>query len=305
MSSAGSPQSSGEVRPQSLVDKSRQSSVAEWTNHRFVAFDGTPLFYRRATTVEKPRAAVLIVHGMGEHGGRYRHVAEYLVAMGFECFVPDLRGFGKSGGTRGSIRAFSDLTKDLSALHAIADGETKGVPVFLLGHSFGGLVASAYAAQTGQKIAGVILSSPIFGIKVPVQAWRHILGLIASYLAPDYVQPTRVEAKMLTHDAVILREYSRDALIDHRISARLYRELLRAIAKKMEIAASLRSPVLLLLSGEDVVVDAAAAREFFKAIRVADKELETYDDFYHEILNETGRDRVLSRIGTWISMKMS
>ncbi len=278
---------------------------AKWTEHRFVAFDGTPLFYRRATPTEKPKAVILIVHGMGEHGGRYGHVVDYLGTMGFECFVPDLRGFGKSGGKRGSIRAFSDLMKDLSALHAIAERETKDVPVFLLGHSFGGLIASSYAAQTKKKLAGVILTSPIFGIKIPVQPWRHALGVIASCLAPDYSQPTRVEAGMLTHDTMILKEYARDTLIYHRISARLYLELVRAIAKKKEIAASIRSPLLLLQSGRDVVVDASAARDFFAALRVADKELETYDELYHEILNETDRARVLSRIGVWVSGHLS
>jgi lysophospholipase len=301
----------------------------EWTEHRFVAFDGTPIFYRRSKTIEKPKAAVLLVHGMGEHGGRYRHVAEYLVTMGFECFVPDLRGFGRSGGNRGSVRAFSDFTKDLAALHNIAERETKSVPLFLLGHSFGGLIASSYAAgspqssgevrpqsfvdksrqssvaDSRQRLAGLILTSPIFGIKIPVPVWRHALGLMASYLAPNYSQPTHVDPRTLTHDAAILKEYSQDALIHHRISARLYRELIRAIANKQEMAASIHSPVLLLQSGQDVVVDAAAAREFFATLRVADKEIETYDEFYHEILNETGRARVLSRIGLWISDHLS
>lgn len=278
--------------------------IEEWTEHRFVAFDGTPVFYRRSPAAGKPKAAVLVVHGMGEHGGRYRHVASFLSAAGLECFVPDLRGFGRSGGKRGTVRAFSDFLRDLEALRNIAERETAGVPVFLLGHSFGGLVCSEYTSA-GRKPAGLVLTSPIFGIKIPVPLWRHALGIASSYVAPDYTQSTRVEPGMLTHDAAILEEYGRDALLHHRISSRLYRELVRAIARKNATAASIETPVLLLQSGSDAVVDAAAARAFFSALATPDKQLETYDDFYHEILNETGRARVLVRIGAWISEHLS
>ncbi len=272
-----------------------------WTEHRFISFDKTPIFYRRLKTPQVPKALAVLVHGMGEHGGRYRHVAEYLAALDVECVVPDLRGFGQSGGARTTVRRFSDYLEDLSALYNFLLRTEKESSVFILGHSFGGLIASSFVAfNRPQRMKGLVLSSPIFGIAIPVPPWRHVLGVMISYLVPDYRQSSGVDPTKLSHDFSILEKYKKEPFIDHRISSRLYRELVSAMARRSEIAQKIQSPVLLLQAGEDHVVCKEKAIQFYHELVAADKELEVYEGFYHEILNETGRDRVLMRIGLWL-----
>ena len=272
-----------------------------WTEHRFVSFDETPIFYRYRATQEPLKGIVLMVHGMGEHGGRYQAFADYLAEMGLVSIVPDLRGFGRSGGKKVCLKRFTDFYKDLAALHSWAHRQYKETPLFLLGHSFGGLIVSSYSAfYPHPKVSGLILSSPIFGIAVPVPFWRHLLGVAASYLYPDYTQNSGLDPKTLTHDQAILEAYNKDLEIDHQISARLYRELVRQIARREEIAKNIHTPVLIVQAGEDKVVLKDRTVQFFNELNFQDKEMEIYPGFYHEVLNEIERPAVYSRIGRWI-----
>ncbi len=272
-----------------------------WTEHRFISFDETPIFYHYQTTKEPLKGIVLIVHGMGEHGARYQAFGDYLAEMGLISIVPDLRGFGRSGGKKACVRRFTDFYKDLSALQAWVLRQHKDIPFFLLGHSFGGLLSSSYLVFCRHpKVSGLILSSPIFGVAVPIPLWRHLLGLAASYVSPDYTQASGVDPKTLTHDTAILETYARDPYIYHRISARLYRELVRTMARREEIAKHIQVPVLIVQAGEDRVVLKDLTVRFFNELSSQDKEIEIYPEFYHEVLNETERSAVYARIGRWI-----
>ena len=272
-----------------------------WFEHRFVSFDETPIFYRHCRTKEPARAAVIIVHGMGEHGGRYTRLAGYLAGLGVESVIPDLRGFGQSGGRRACVKQFSDFHRDLDNLVLFISRTHRGTPLFLLGHSFGGLIASSYLAFCNPpKIGGLVLSSPIFGIALPIPLWRRMVAAAFSYLFPDFSQPSGVKPALLTHDVALIREYENDALIYHRVSARLYCELLAMIRRRASIAQRISSPVLLLQAGEDFVVSKEEALGFYDLLRADDKELEVYGGWYHELLNEVDREKVFSRIGLWI-----
>ena len=271
------------------------------SEHQFISFDETPVYYRHLETVSPSKAILIIVHGMGEHGGRYQDFAQSLVGFGIESFIPDLRGFGKSGGKRACVKKFSDYHRDLEALHSFVARHHKETPIFLMGHSFGGLIASSYLAFSQYpKTRGLVLTSPLYGIALPVPLWRHCLGMLLSVLAGDHCEPSNVNPAFLTHDRELLGGYPRDPLIFHNISARLYREFKTMMDRKNEMAAKLTLPVLMLQAGEDFVVSKDRAIEFYDQIRSTDKELEVYEGFYHEILNEIKRDSVYSRIGTWL-----
>lgn len=270
------------------------------TEHRFVAYDGTPIFYRRSAVTD-PAAGALILHGMGEHGGRYETLCAFLSAAGITSMAPDLRGYGLSGGARGCLRSLDDHHRDLSACLALLARQTGPRPLFIIGHSFGGLLAATWLARfPACAVAGAVLSSPVFGIAVPLPLWRHGLSLAASWIVPDFTQPTGVRAQMLTHDIGILKTYAEDPLIHYRISARLYRILSSAIRRRTDIARGIKQPLLVLQAGEDRIVSVGATVQFFHETLSMDKELEVYPGFYHEILNETGRERVFVRISRWI-----
>ena len=277
-----------------------------WSEHRFISFDETPVFYRRLAPKETPKAVIMIVHGMGEHGGRYRGLAEHLREMGLECILPDLRGFGRSGGKRGCVKRYQDFHQDLGAIHSFVQKDFKEKPFFFLGHSFGGLISASYAAFCpAARMDGLILSSPIFGIAIPVPWWRHCLGLATSYVWPDYRQDSRVDPRFLTHDPAMLAAYEKDGDIYHRISAGLYRELLSLIARKNEIASEIKKPALVLQAGDDRIVSKKDTIEFYQNLGSSDKQLKIYDDFYHEILNETRRREVFLKIGEWLAAHIS
>lgn len=277
-----------------------------WSEHRFVGFDKTALFYRHYSTIQSARARILVVHGMGEHGGRYRELVERLGEKEFEAFVPDLRGFGQSGGKRGCLGRFEDYHRDLDVVAQLAaKADPAHVPLFILGHSFGGLVCSSWIAES-TKISpqGLILTSPNFGIAIHVPAWRQVLAVFASYLAPDQTQSTRVDSNFLTHDETILRHYKSDRLIHHQISARLYLELKRKLAQKNEIASKLTLPTLVLQAGNDHIVSLADTRTFFERLSSKDKKLEVFPSLYHEILNEAGRQAIFDQIGSWVEQRL-
>lgn len=273
-----------------------------WVKRRFISFDETPVFYRYLALDGDARGVVIIVHGMGEHGGRYRLLAEHLASKGFESWMPDLRGFGQSGGERGCVHSFSDFHRDLSALHSLArKNHPESTPFFFLGHSFGGLVSASYLALCQPPpVKGLVLTSPIFGVGTPVPAWRHAIGVASSYLIPDYRQSTGVLPQNLTHDAGILAVYSKDKLIHHEISSRLYRELVKMMNCRAEIAQRITCPVLVLQAGDDVIVSPKMSRLFFDELKVPDKDWTLYPGYYHEILNETGRQEVFRRIDAWL-----
>lgn len=276
-----------------------------WTEHRFISFDETPIFYRRLKPPSPARGIVILLHGLGEHGGRYAHVGSFLAENGLESVAPDLRGFGKSGGSKGSVRHFSDYHKDLFILHSYIVRNHRALPIFLLGHSFGGLIASSYLAfHENAQTTGLILSSPLFGISIHVPQWRYLLGILASYLVPDFSQSSRVRPTFLTHDEAILADYLKDPYIYQRISARLFREMVRMIAKRNQIAHRISVPTLIVQAGEDYVVSKDETTRFFNLLKIKDKELTVYDHFYHEILNEVGREKVISRINAWINMHL-
>ena len=273
-----------------------------WSSeHRLLSFDGTPLFFRILSPQNRePAARVLILHGMGEHGGRYLALAEHLAAHGFESVVPDLRGFGKSGGPRAFARSYSAFHSDLSAILAFVEKSRAKAPLFYLGHSFGGLLVSSYLAMRQISAEGLILSSPLFGIASRVPTWRHVLGLLTAFCLPRYSQATSVAAEVLTHDETLIALYKKDTLIYHRLTAGLYVEMLKLMSERSQVARNLNLPTLVLQSGDDRIVDREKTQLFYEELAATDKKLQLFPGLYHELFNEKERESIFETVSTWI-----
>lgn len=275
------------------------------TEHRLASFDGTGLFYRKASAGGTVRGQIFILHGIGEHGGRYLELARYLREAGLECWVPDLRGFGLSAGRRAFCHSITDFQKDFMALYSHSRRCLPDVPVFFLGHSFGGLLAAKFAGLAfAGKPNGLILSSPLFGITVRLPVWQRLLAAAFSALSPEWSQKNHIDPDLLTHDEGKRRSRRVDPLIYDRISARLYTEIIKTLRGRGEIARHVRCASLLLQAGEDCIVDTQKTSDFYLRIESNDKTMEILNGFYHEILNETGRELVFSRISRWISARL-
>jgi alpha-beta hydrolase superfamily lysophospholipase len=272
------------------------------------AQDGIELFVRRWAPLPDRRGCVLLVHGLGEHSGRYEDVAAVLTGAGLEVRAYDQRGHGRSGGPRGSVPGpdalLDDLAQVFEALAADAREEGDDAPPFLLGHSMGGTVA-ARAVTAGRVVPrGLILSSPLLALTVTRR--QRLLAAVGLRLAPDRPVPNGLDRDGLSHDPAVVAAYTADEHVHDRITPRMYAALVDAIEHTQSAAGTIRVPTLMLVSGADRIVDATGSRRFFAALDDGVGTLHVYDEAYHEIFNERepDRTRVLGDLTAWIETRL-
>lgn len=271
------------------------------------AADGTELFVRDWPVPKgtRRRGSALIVHGLGEHSGRYAHVAAALNRIGIAVRGYDHRGFGRSGGPRGAIPSLNALVDDaklvFDALAAEAKAAGDSAPPFLIGHSMGGAIAARAVTGGWIKPRGLVLSSPALKTRMP--GHLRILIAIASRLAPNLAQPHGLPLPKISHDPQVYAEAQRDPLCHDRATPRLVTFILDAGAQARRDAARLDVPALLLVAGDDRLVDAEGSREFAAAVPPGLCSLHWYDGLWHELFNEREPDRarVLADLSGWIA----
>lgn len=256
--------------------------------------DGTGLSYRIWEALS-PRGAVWIVHGLGEHGGRYARFAETMTDRGFSCLAGDLRGHGTSGGRRGHVDRFDDYLHDQSLLEQFLPA---GVPHILFGHSMGGLVALRLV-QAGVSVAGLVLSAPLLGLP-PGPPGRTTMARVLARIAPTLPLSNGIDPAHLSHAAAEVEAYRADPLVHDRITPRLFDEMNRAMEAAARDAAGVKVPVLLLAPGDDRIVSTAAAlrvaRRFAGPVTVRE-----YPGMYHEPLHEVQEAEVRETLAAWIA----
>ena len=261
---------------------------------------GWSLAYRLWRPPSSPRCLVVLVHGFGEHGGRYEPLAQALTALGIAVAAPDLRGHGRSQGVRGDIDRFSRYAQDLQAFTDAVALPWAGQPRFaIFGHSFGGLVAIHWAARHPTALDRLIVQSPLIDVGFPVPRWKIRLGEWLSRWLPRTRLSINLDAAALTHDAAIVAAYRCDPLVHDRISARAYQALVVAEQEALASAPRLRVPTLLFCGEEDHVVSVAAARRWFKRL-TCEKRLVSFPGAYHELHHESVREEVVRCAAEWL-----
>jgi alpha-beta hydrolase superfamily lysophospholipase len=256
-----------------------------------------------------PGGVIVIVHGLAEHGGRYRETAEFLADNGWAVYACDLRAHGLSPNPpkagRVHVDRFTDYFRDVEAMTGLARGEYPELPLFILGHSMGGLISIRYVLERPEGLAGAIISSPALGthpaFKPP--AFLRILVRVLSFLAPRVRVDSELDTDAISRDPDVVKAYREDPLISEKISARWYSEILKSMKRAHQAAGSLRVPMLLMQSGEDRLVDPAAPGRWAEAAPPALVERVTWDGLYHEMLNEPEKDRVRARILEWLDAR--
>ncbi len=254
------------------------------------------------------RATALIVHGLGEHCRRYTHVAAALNAVGVAVRGYDHRGFGQSGGPRAVLPAANVLLDDLQlvfdelAAEAQAAGDRQ--PPFLIGHSMGGAVAARAVTGGSVRPRGLVLSSPALKLHVP----RAVQGLVraVSAVAPHFARSHGLPLGKISHDPQVLAETEADPLRHDVATPRLIAFLIDAGRQALRDAGKLDVPTLLLVSGDDRLVDPAGSRAFASAAPDAFCTFKLYPALYHEIFNELELDRarVLGDLTEWINKQI-
>jgi alpha-beta hydrolase superfamily lysophospholipase len=245
---------------------------------------------------------VVVVHGLGEHAGRYAILAEALSARGYAVLSYDLRGHGKSEGLRGHVASFDMYLQDLARVISSAEECLPGPgPAFLYGHSMGGLVVLRHL-QVGHATApGVILSAPWLATAAPIPRWKLALASVLRRIAPWLAIPTSLDVEELTSDPELQRAYHADRLIGHRISVGLFDAVREAQARALAHG-PVSLPMLVLVPGEDRIMDsdltlewARGAGPLVEVLRLA--------GMRHEPHNEKGRAEVLAALADWLDAR--
>jgi acylglycerol lipase len=257
----------------------------------------TRLFLRTAHLDNPVRAEVLLTHGLGEHSGRYTHVAAALAERGLRIWAYDLRGHGRSDGPRGDAR-YEDLLEDLAHIHA--EVAQTGRPIFLMGHSMGAQLSLSFLLSRPVQCRGAVIASPWLRLAFVPPLWRTALACIAARIFPRLTQTTSSIAAHLSRDLAHLAALPDPDLTHHRVSARLFLALQREGRHLLERAGEFKMPVLFIHGSSDAVTSCAATQEFYERAASLDKRFVLYPEFLHETHNDLGRERVLQEAAEWM-----
>ncbi|MEW6724676.1 MAG: alpha/beta fold hydrolase [Bacillota bacterium] len=264
---------------------------------------GAPDIFYRVWQPGAPKGIVVIVHGSGEHSGRYQPTASFLAENGYFVYALDLRGQGRSQGLPGHVDRFDHYLDDIGAVLELAR-QRSTAPLFLLGHSVGGLLALTFGLRYPSGLAGVIASGPCLALSLAVPPLKAAAGRLLSRLWPTLRLPSGIRSRDLASDPEVGRRYSADPLVVRVVSARYYTELEQAMAFVRGQATTFARPLLILQGADDRLVSSPAVREFFQAAGSTDKTLEWYDGAHHELLNDYSGDRVRATILDWLDRRV-
>jgi alpha-beta hydrolase superfamily lysophospholipase len=266
-----------------------------------IAPDDVTLFTRQWTPDGPVRGVVALVHGIHEHSGRYAYVASALMRRGFAVHALDLRGHGRSHGTRGHVDDFAEYVDDVQA-HLIDVRERIGdAPLFLMGHSMGGLVVASYVVTKGTDgLRGVILSSPAIQLPDDTPALLQKLAPFIARWLPA-VPVSKVDLSQLSHDPTVARAYEEDPLNTVRgVRARTGYEILRAGERVRQHPEAFDVPLFLFHGTADAIAAPAGTEWLAAHAATDDVTLRLWDGLFHETLNEVERDDVIAALGDWL-----
>lgn len=272
----------------------------------FLADDGVRIHFRQ-DIAPKNWANVLIVHGLGEHGGRYEWLTKRFLQLGINVYRIDLRGHGCSEGTPAHIAKFSQFHNDLNSWYQflLDSGDfNQKQPLFLLGHSMGGLICLDYIlTQKGTLrsfVTAAVLSSPSISVHPVYSLLKPIVDLtVPSFLNTIHV-PNGIDPKYLSHDPDEVAEYIADPLVHRKITPQLFGELITAMKRVREFKRKSPLPIQFLIAEEDRVVDPEIAINFAKSLQCGKKEVRVLHGFYHEIFNEVKKADAWNLCKEWL-----
>jgi acylglycerol lipase len=271
------------------------------TNAREERIDGVKelkIFVRSWRPSSKPRAVVAICHGVKSHSGYYGWAAEQLVAKGLAVYALDLHGRGQSDGDRYYLQEMGDYLDDVHALVQLAKSREPGLPVFLLGHSAGGVVSSVYTLEHQSELAGLICESFAFEVYAPDFALAVLKGL--SHITP-HAPVLFLNNEDFSRDPQVVRFMNDDPLIAHEAQpARTVAQLVLADERLKREFPLITLPVLILHGTADKVTKPGGSQLFFDTAGSADKTLKLYDGHAHDLLNDLDKERVMADITSWI-----
>jgi acylglycerol lipase len=263
---------------------------------------GLKIFFRSWRPPTTARGAVVVVPGFNSHSGYYAWVAERLAAVGHATYAVDLRGRGRSDGERFYVDKFVDYVSDIAALVDVVTSRDAGLPVFLLGHSAGGVLACLYTLEHPSALAGLICESFAFQTPAPDFALAVLKGL--SHVAP-HAHVLRLKNEDFSRDPQIVAAMNNDPLIAHETQpTKTVAELVRSDERLKEEFERITLPLLILHGTEDKAAKSNGSQLFYDRAGSTDKTLKLYDGYFHDLLNDLGKERVMTDITAWIEARL-
>jgi alpha-beta hydrolase superfamily lysophospholipase len=265
----------------------------------FTGYNNLELYYQSWHPDTAPKATLIIVHGLGEHGGRYMNLVNPLTAAGYAVYACDNRGHGRTPGKQGYINSFDEFRQDVIVFQVLVREQEGELPLFIMGHSLGGLITLYTILHDSSGYTGTIISAPALdtgGVSTVLMAASKIL----SRLKPDLSIPTGLDATGISRDSAVVDAYQNDPLVHGVGTPRLAVESPAAMTWCEEHATDLQIPILMIHGTDDRLTSPTASRAFFDKLTVEDKTYISYDGGYHESLNDIHHQQAAADIQNWL-----
>lgn len=271
--------------------------VADYSAGTMTTADGSLLFYRRWEPKADAAANVLIVHGLGEHSGRYVHVGKFFAEAGFRTIAFDLRGHGRSAGKPVLIGHYEDLARDVDWVMK----QFKGNPAFLFGHSLGAQLVLWTAQHFQLELTGLISSAAWLALAHEPPRWQVMVAKMVNRRVPGLRFSTGIDGEKLSHDQAHLDSLADLDLLHRFVTVRFYLEAVRAAADIIG-ERSISCPVLMVHGDQDEITSREAAEQFFNGLQAPSKTFKVYPGLRHELHNETSRTKILADYVAWMRL---
>ncbi|MCL6573825.1 MAG: lysophospholipase [Bacillus sp. (in: Bacteria)] len=272
------------------------------TEGTFNGVDGTALFYRVIEPLTTPKAVVILVHGHGDHSGGLQNLSGSMVKKEYIVYAFDLRGHGKSSGKRGFIRNWDEFRGDLHEFRKLVSKEQPDLPLYIVGHSIGGLITLDYSLDHSAGISGIVAISP--AISYEVTPFEQLGIALMSKLKPDYSINKSTSIQLLTKDSPLRDKFYSDGLRHNIVTPGLGRSLIQAISRLENLAPSIKLPFLLQYGLDDKITPPTKLSHFYNLVSSKDKQLYEYPLVRHRPFDGVGREQFLGDLVGWLDQQI-
>ncbi len=278
-------------------------AMIQMNEEKIEGSNGLKIFARSWRPEGKPRGVVVIVHGFNAHSGMYLWVAEQFVTSGLAVYALDLRGRGNSDGDRFYVNSFEDYASDVASVVTLAKSREPGLPMFLLGHSAGGVTSCLYTLEHQAELSGLICESFAFQLPAPDFVLAALKGL--SHIAP-HAHVLRLKNEDFSRDPNVVKEMNEDPLIDNEVQpTQTIAAMVRADERLKKEFPLITLPLLILHGTADKAAKPSGSQFFYDTVGSADKTLRLYEGAYHDLLNDFEREVVMADIKGWLNAHLS
>ena len=262
--------------------------------------DGLSIYTQSWLPQSEPKANLIIAHGLGEHSGRYKHMAHYFLEKQYAVFALDHQGHGQSDGKQGRVNAFSDYIDDLEQFRRNVVDLSPNKPTFLFGHSMGALIVLLYLMDRQNLVNAAVVSAPPIRIKMgPPVIFKELVTKIAK-VSPSFAINSGLKAEWVSRDQTVVDAYKTDPLNHPHISMSLFSGMYNGGKQAFEDAEKITLPILLLYGSDDKIIDSDMVHNIFEKISSDNKELHVFEEDFHEVHNEADQLDEFDTMWQWL-----